>query len=222
MLDNMKGVLFDLDGTLVDSMWMWKSIDIEYLGQFHISLPEDLQEAIEGKSFSETALYFKERFSIPQSLEEIKEEWNRMAWEKYEREVPIKPGALEFLKDLKARGIKMAIATSNSRAIAEMVTEVHGIRDLFDTIVTGCEVAFGKPYPDVFLKAAGELKVEPEHCLVFEDIPNGILAGKKAGMKVCAVEDDYSRNLSEKKRKMADYYIRTYDDIRNETYEVLT
>lgn len=222
MLDNMKGVLFDLDGTLVDSMWMWKSIDIEYLGQFHISLPEDLQEAIEGKSFSETALYFKERFSIPQSLEEIKEEWNRMAWEKYEREVSIKPGALEFLKDLKARGIKMAIATSNSRAIAEMVTEVHGIRDLFGTIVTGCEVAFGKPYPDVFLKAAGELKVEPEHCLVFEDIPNGILAGKKAGMKVCAVEDDYSRNLSEKKRKMADYYIKTYDDIRNETYEVLT
>ena len=83
-----KAVIFDLDGSMVDSMWIWRSIDIEYLGRFGIALPDKLQADIEGMSFSETATYFKERFALPDSLEQIKEDWNRMAWDKYEREVP--------------------------------------------------------------------------------------------------------------------------------------
>ena len=71
MLKDKKAVIFDLDGTLVDSMWMWKAIDIEYLGKFGISLPSTLQKDIEGMSFSETAVYFIETFQIPDSLEEI-------------------------------------------------------------------------------------------------------------------------------------------------------
>ena len=72
MLEKIQAVIFDLDGTLVDSMWMWKDIDIEYLGRFGIALPEDLQDKIEGMSYTETAVYFKERFQIPCTLEEIK------------------------------------------------------------------------------------------------------------------------------------------------------
>ena len=83
------------------------------------------------------------------------------------------------------------------------------------------EAGAGKPAPDVYLMVAGELAVEPERCLVFEDVPMGILAGKNAGMRVCAVEDDFSRPQEEKKRKLADYYIQDYDDIEKETYEVL-
>ena len=82
MLKNKKAVIFDLDGTLVDSMWMWKAIDIEYLGRFGIELPATLQKDIEGKSFSETAVYFKETFKLPDSLEKIKSDWNRMAYDK--------------------------------------------------------------------------------------------------------------------------------------------
>ena len=85
-----EAVIFDLDGSMVDSMWVWKSIDIEYLGRFGIRLPEDLQASIGGKSFSETAVYFKERFGIPDEPQTIKEDWNRMAWEKYTHEVPLK------------------------------------------------------------------------------------------------------------------------------------
>ena len=75
MWENKKAVIFDLDGTLVDSMWIWRDIDIEYLGRFGISVPSGLQTEIEGMSFSETAVYFKERFHIPDSLEKIKRDW---------------------------------------------------------------------------------------------------------------------------------------------------
>ena len=76
-LENKKAVLFDLDGTLVDSMWMWEAIDIEFLGAYGYECPDDIQRAIEGMSFSETAVYFKERFDLPLSLEEIKAVWTR-------------------------------------------------------------------------------------------------------------------------------------------------
>lgn len=205
-----KAFLFDLDGTLVDSMWIWKSIDIEYLGRFGLELPEDLGSSIEGMSFSETAVYFKERFSIPDSLEEIKADWNRMTWQKYTQEVPLKPGIREFLTLHRDRGVKMAVATSNSRELAEAVLAAHGLMDYFDAIVTGCEVAHGKPWPDIYLEAAKKLGVNAGECLVFEDIVAGIQAGKSAGMQVAAVEDEYSLYQSKEKREMADYYISDY------------
>ena len=89
MLQNIKAVLFDLDGTLVDSMWMWKDIDIEYLGKRGIALPESLQKDIEGMSLTETATHFKTRFQLPETLEEIKKEWMDMARDKYCHQVPL-------------------------------------------------------------------------------------------------------------------------------------
>ncbi|MCI5954102.1 MAG: HAD family phosphatase [Lachnospiraceae bacterium] len=210
MLKNTDAVIFDLDGSLVDSMWMWKAIDIEYLGKFGIPLPEDLQSKIEGMSFSETAVYFKEHFHIPDSLEKIKNDWNRMAWDKYEKEVPLKPGIPEFLEGCSKHGIKLGIATSNSRQLVENIVSVHKLRDYFSCIMTGCDVAHGKPSPDIYLAVADALKVDPKRCLVFEDIIPGIQAGKNAGMKVCAVEDAYSLQEKESKQALADYYINDF------------
>ena len=210
MLQNIKAVIFDLDGSLVDSMWMWRAIDIEYLGRFGIPLPEDLQSRIEGMSFSETAVYFKEHFSIPDSIDRIKEDWNRMAWDKYANEVPLKPGIPEFLERCREEGIKLGIATSNSRQLVENIAKVHNLRDYFSCIMTGCDVAHGKPSPDIYLAVAEELDCPPSQCLVFEDIIPGIQAGKAAGMRVCAVEDAYSVNDRERKKALADYYISDY------------
>lgn len=210
MLKNTDAVIFDLDGSLVDSMWMWKAIDIEYLGKFGIPLPEDLQSKIEGMSFSETAVYFKEHFHITDSLEKIKNDWNRMAWDKYEKEVPLKPGIPEFLEGCSKHGIKLGIATSNSRQLVENIVSVHKLRDYFSCIMTGCDVAHGKPSPDIYLAVADALKVDPKRCLVFEDIIPGIQAGKNAGMKVCAVEDAYSLQEKESKQALADYYINDF------------
>ena len=168
MLENIDAVIFDLDGSLVDSMWMWRQIDIEYLGKFGIELPEDLQEAIEGMSFSETAGYFKERFRLPDSIQQIKSDWNAMAWDKYSNEVPLKEGVDDFLEICREQGILLGIATSNSRELVQNIVSVHGLEDYFSCIMTGCDVAKGKPAPDIYLAVANELNVEPGRCLVFE------------------------------------------------------
>lgn len=220
MLEQIKAVIFDLDGTLVDSMWMWRTIDMEYLASKGIELPENLeafQEELEGMGFTETAMLFKERFGIPDSLEEIKETWIRMSGEKYQKEVPLKPGAKWFLGYLKERGIKIGISSSNSRELIQMVLEAHGILEYFDCITTCCEVKRGKPAPDVYLKTAKGLSTEPEACLVFEDVSMGILAGKRAGMKVCAIDDAYSRKQEAQKRELADWYILDYTQLVEET-----
>ena len=213
MLKNKKAVIFDLDGTLVDSMWMWKAIDIEYLGKFGIPLPPTLQKDIEGMSFSETAVYFKETFQLPDSLEEIKADWNRMAYDKYTKEVPLKKGAKEFLDFCQKNNILLGIATSNSRELAESTLKSLEIIDCFDCIMTGCDVAKGKPSPDIYLAVAKCLDVQVSECLVFEDVVMGIKAGKNAKMKVCAIEDDFSMDQIEEKKNLADYYIKDFYEL---------
>lgn len=221
MLSNVEAVLFDLDGTLVDSMWMWKDIDIEYLGRRGHRLPPDLQSAIEGMSLTETAVYFKTRFQLKENLEEIKGEWMDMAREKYRCQVPLKPGAREFLEELRKRGIRTGIASSNGLELVHTVLKARQVENLIDTVHTCCEVERGKPSPDIYLLAASRLQADPEKCLVMEDIPNGILAGKRAGMRTCAVEDTASMAQREEKRRLADYYIQDFYDILQESYEVL-
>lgn len=218
MLENVKAVIFDLDGTLVDSMWMWKSIDVEYLGKKGIAVPTDIQafqEELEGMGFTETAVFFKNRFHIEDSLEEIKKTWILMAEEKYCNEVPLKAGVREFLEELKSRNICIGISSSNSRELIQAVLKAHGIEKYFDCITTCCEVPNSKPAPDVYLKTAEGLQVEPKDCLVFEDVPMGIMAGKNAGMQVCAVEDAYSKRQEAEKRRLADYYIEDYYEVLN-------
>ncbi len=212
-LKNCEAVFFDMDGTIIDSMWMWKNIDIEYLGLHGIELPMNLQNEIEGMSFTETANYFKSRFQIPDSIETIKNTWNNMAMEKYKSEVPLKNATSEFIALLKNNGFKLGIATSNSRELAECCLESLGVLDLFDTIVTGCEVEAGKPSPDIYLQCAKNCDISPQKCLVFEDVVQGIQAGLNAGMQVCAVYDEYSKPVDHLKKEIAHYYMYDYAHI---------
>ena len=202
-------------------MWMWKDIDMEYLGKYGITLPPELQEYIEGMSFSEVSAYFKEAFGIKESLEEIKSEWVSMAKYKYTHEVPLKPGALRFLKHLKEQGIPMGIATSNSRDLLDAVLESLEISPYFDCCMTSCEAGAGKPAPDIYLKVAKILKTEPKDCLIFEDTPAGILAGNRAGIPVCAMADENSAGRKDQILQMADYYAETFDQVLDRTYRNL-
>lgn len=213
-MNRYKAVIFDLDGTLLDSMWMWHAIDIEYLGKYGIAIPDDLQKSIEGKSFNETAVYFKERFNIPETVEQIKSNWNEMSMDMYCNRVTLKSGAREFIKKLHKNNKKLGIATSNSRQLTEAALKAKEIYHYFDAVVTGCDVEKGKPNPEIYLKTAEILGVKPSECLVFEDVPQGILAGKNAGMTTCAVDDEYSRKFIDEKKTLADYFITDYNNIK--------
>ncbi|MGN0424566.1 MAG: HAD family hydrolase [Acetatifactor sp.] len=213
MLKNKKAIIFDLDGTLVDSMWIWRSIDIAYLGRFGIELPEDLQSRIEGMSFDETAIYFKETFGITDDVEEMKRTWNEMAADKYSNEVFLKDGVEELLVYCKQQGIGLGIASSNSRELVERILQAHHLEGIFDCVLTGTDRYRGKPAPDIYLAAADRLQVEAADCLVFEDITAGIQAGKRAGMTVCAVEDAYSKDQLAEKKRLADYFIASYREL---------
>lgn len=208
--DRFEAVIFDLDGTLIDSMWVWYKIDETFLGKRKLSFPDDMDSELEGKSFTETAEYFKKRFKLEMSVEEIKSEWNETAWDFYTHDVTLKEGAKAFLEYLKSNHIKMGIATSNSIQLVEAVLESLGITDYFMQIRTSCEVGRGKPFPDIYLKVAEDLQVQPERCLVFEDIPNGVLAGKNAGMTAWCIRDRQEEAIWEKAISLADYAITDY------------
>lgn len=222
MLKDIDAIIFDIDGTLVDSMHVWTDIDDIFLEKYHLEEPENFHEGMEGKSYSETAQYFLDLFpQLPHTKQELEDEWHEMAFEIYTKELQLKKGAYDFIVSMHNAGIKLGIATSNSRDLAEGLLKNNAVWPYLDSVWTSDEAKAGKPAPDVYLKVAESLGVEPERCLVFEDVPNGILAGKNAGMKVCAVEDPFSKAQEKRKRELADYYIQDYNDIKNNTYEVL-
>lgn len=213
MLEGIEACLFDLDGTLVDSMWMWEEIDVEYLARFGIRIDEKYQQNIEGMSMTETAVYFKEHFGIQDSIEKMKADWNEMAWDKYCNEVFLKDGVEDLLIYLKEKGIKTGIGTSNSIELTNAVLEHRGLADFFNAVHTANEVQSGKPSPDIYLLVAASLGVEPEKCLVFEDIHKGLCAAKSAGMKSCIVWDRYSEDDWNSNVAFADYSVRNFGQL---------
>lgn len=209
-----KAVIFDLDGTLIDSMGIWLKVDIEYLEKRNIPPPADLFEDVpEGNSFNEICLYFKEKFNLPDSIEEIGTEWTEMVAQHYKTEIRLKPGARELIEFLHSQNVKMAIGTSNSQYLAETVLRANNVLQYFEIIVAGCIEIKGKPFPDIFLKAAAEMQIDPADCLVVEDTLHGVIAAHKGGMDAFAIFDDNKTHDVEILRKEADFYAEDFQDI---------
>ncbi|HEY8892667.1 MAG TPA: HAD family phosphatase [Clostridium sp.] len=213
MLTNIKAVIFDLDGTLIDSMWVWNKIDEDYFKNRNMDLPIGLKNQIEHLSFDETASYFKKTFSLLDTVEEIKKEWNDIAYVEYLNNVKLKPGVVKFLSLLKTLNIKIGLATSNTHSLIDAVLHANGIYHYFDCITLTDEVSRGKNFPDVYLLAAKKLGIKPEECIVFEDILPAVKGAKAAGMKVVGVYDDFSKEQKEDIINQADHYIIGYNEL---------
>lgn len=216
MLNKIEAVIFDMDGTLVDSMWVWSKIDKDFLKRRNIKCPSNIKTEIQNFTLNETALYFKTTFGLPESIEEICAEWDEMALEEYKTNVDLKKGAKEFLKLLKSKGIKIGLATSNSNFLLEIALKSNDIYQYFDEITTSCEVTRGKGYPDIYLLSAKKLGVSPKNCLVFEDILPAVKGAKAAGMTVIGVEDPYSEFEKNDIIALTDYYISEYSTLHDE------
>ncbi len=210
ILNGKKACLFDMDGTLLDSMYVWEKVDENFFTLFGMEVPPNLQQEIGGMSFTETADYIKKQYQISMTGEEIRDIWNRLASEEYANHVCFKPGALAFLQYCKKQGLRTAICTSNSRELLQAADSHLGLSDYIDVFVTACEVERGKPFPDVYLAAAKKLGATPGECLCFEDILPGVRAGLNAGMEVCAVEDQHAAQDRVQIMKEAQLYITDY------------
>lgn len=212
-MDNIKAVIFDLDGTLIDSMWIWNKIDEDYLKDFGYIVPEGLQEEITHLTLTETAIYFKKRFNINNEIDDIISAWNNMAFDHYSNEIKLKDGVLEYLNFLREKKIKIALATSNSIPLLEVTLKKNNIYHYFDAITTSEEVQKPKNNPDIYLLSAKKLNVSPEDCLVFEDIVQAVKGAKLAGMKVYAIHDKSSEDQKEDLIKLADKYIMGFNEL---------
>lgn len=213
MLKNIEAAIFDMDGTLIDSMWVWDSIDTIYLKKRNLIIPSNLKSDIENLTFLDAAKYFKNKFDLPDSLDEIMNEWNNTAYHEYANNVNLKPFVKEYLLKLKSLNIKLGLATNNCTMLLETVLKKHGIYDLFNAITTTDEVTRGKDYPDIYLLTAKKLEIQPKNCIVFEDILPAVIGAKAAGMKVIGVHDSYAEPQKKAIIEKADRYIHGYKEL---------
>jgi HAD superfamily hydrolase (TIGR01509 family) len=205
-------VIFDLDGTLIDSMWVWRKIDVDFLTKRGLDAPPDYFMAVSSLGFRETANYTIERFALNESADDMMREWSDMALFEYENNVYLKPYVREYLELLKASGVKLGIATSSPGELCYPALENNAIRDFFDVICPADGSARGKEFPDIFIHSAEKLSVRPASCLVFDDILQAIRSAKLAGMLAWGVYDDSSKDLWEEIKKTADGFLYDFKD----------
>ena len=212
-LKNIEGAVFDLDGTLLDSSWVWEKVDEKFLGDRGFQVPDDYVDEISPLGAERAAVYTIERFGLNEDKDDIVREWIEMAKKEYATEVVCKPYAKEFLEELHKLNIKMAVATSSDRELFMKTLEREGILKYFQKIVTVDEVERGKGYPDIYEEAARRIKVNPHKCLVFEDILAGVTGASLGEFNVVAVFDEKSKHNWEKSKSISKYSINDYKEL---------
>ncbi len=211
LVDNSKAIIFDLDGTLIDSMNVWSDIDKEFFKMHDLPFEKDYQKEIGHKGLKEIAAYTKTRYNLKESEDEIISIWLDMAKEAYAYKIPLKEGVKSFLEYLQSKNIKMGIATSNSLELTELVLKHHDIYKYFSKVVTVNELKTNKGSPDIYLHISDSFGLTPNECIVFEDLLTGIRTAKKAGYKVVGVKEISSLDKEKEIKEIADLYISNYN-----------
>ncbi len=208
--ENIRAVIFDLDGTLIISSHVWGDIDRKFLSKRGLEVPEDYFKRISCMNFNEGAVYTIERFGLDERPEDIIEEWFSMARFEYEHNIKMKDGAADYLRRLKSRGIKLGLATASSPQLYIPVLKNNGVYDLFDAFASTEEVSRSKLHADVYLYTAGKLGTAVRDCAVFEDVIEGIKSASQAGFFTCACLDDYYSCDHEQMKQLADISFTRY------------
>ena len=205
-----KGAIFDFDGTLVDSMFIWDSFGENYLRTLGKEPKENLTETFKTFTLEQAAEYYRAHYGVTLSVGEIVDGVNEMVAEIYRTKVTLKEGVLEFLRDLQSKGVKMCVATVTDRPIVEDVLNRLGIRCFFTEIFTCAEVGYNKETPHIYRAALEALGTKKDETVVFEDALHALITAKKDGFKVAAVYDRHERNQTQMKEN-SDYYITNYE-----------
>ena len=188
-----EALIFDMDGLLIDSEGLASGAMDRFLERYGLERRADIHRQLLGRRLPEAIRIVRDAYQLDHPLQQLIDEYGEMRVEALRGAVKPMPGAAEIIALGRSAGLKIALATSGLRQHATISLEETGLTGLFDVEVTGDEVDHGKPAPDLFLRAAERLNVKPDHCVVFEDAPNGVAAARAAGMLVVAIPNDTSR-----------------------------
>lgn len=186
---NIKGAIFDMDGTLLDSMTVWDTLAEDYLRTMGIEPRENLSERFKTMSIEQSADYYISRYGLDKTHDEIINDINCMIEDFYISEAPLKDGVKEFLDYLRGKGTVMCVATTIDKNIASKALERCGISGYFVHIVTCGEAEAGKDEPAIYEKALEYLGTEKKYTFVFEDALHAAVTAKNAGFPVAGVYD---------------------------------
>lgn len=213
-MHKIKAIIFDMDGTLLDSLSIWADSDRQFIEGLGYSYDHAHSMAMKTMHFDSACDYLIETYSLKLSSKEIGERILHIVKDKYIHDVPIKEGAEEFLEDCMQKGIKMCVATSNKKELAVGTLSARGIDRYMDFTLTSDEVGCGKESPLIFLRAAEMLGAKPCETAVFEDSIHAVTSAKEAGFYVVGVHDPLSEEEFAQIEKAADKTIRSFNEIR--------
>lgn len=203
---NIRGGIFDVDGTLLDSMDIWDHLGETYLRSIGYEPKETLSEVFQNMSLLQAARYYQTEYGVLLGLEEIMAGVNAILERYYRYEAPLKPGAAELLQRLRRKGVKLCIATASDRYLVEAALKRCGVLSYFGKIFTCTEVGCGKDKPNIFEEALRFLGTEKAETLVFEDSLYALRTAKAAGFPVAAIYDAHEKSQAEVGR-LADFYL---------------
>lgn len=184
-----KGVIFDMDGTLIDSMKVWYNTDRIFLRENGIEPPENISEIMKKKTIKEAADYFIHEFSLDYTQEYVIKRIEELVAEEYRKSIQLKSGVIEFLDFLDKKRIPSCVATATYKSLATAVLKRCGILERFKFILTGEDVKSGKTSPEIYFECAKRLNIECDEILVAEDSLHCIETAVNAGFYTVGVYD---------------------------------
>lgn len=205
-----QGAIFDCDGTLFDSMYLYRDFVSQYLIGRGLVPEAGIEDTIRYMSMLEAAEYVRGAYGLPETAEEIIEDCNRVLENAYFHEIQPKPGVRELLIQLYSRGVPMCIATATDRYLVEGALRRLGMDGYFYGITTCGEAGAGKERPDVFLRALEILRTPAQATWVFEDARHAVITAKKCGFPVCAVFDEDERDHASEIKALSDIYLESF------------
>lgn len=213
----MKFAIFDLDGTLFDSMWVWETLAYDYLKSRGIDAPEDIREKLKEYSLRESSDILKEMYGLPESGEEINDQMEKVLEEYYFEKIQLKEGAREVLQTLQDSGVKMCAATATADHLAKGAMERLQIDGYFEFLQTCKNTGIEKYKPEFYQLILDRVDENTEDIWVFEDALHSMEAAKKLGIKVVAIKDRSARIDWEEIDEIADIAIESFPEYLEKT-----
>ena len=207
------GIIFDVDGTILDSMNVWFKVTSNFFELHGLVLTDEQAEAYKEMTLEESLPQINAQYGLGMTNEEIFNEFRTLVSREYSNTIMLKPGIDTYLKRLRDNGTKIAVATSGYEGMCKSAFRRLGIIDYIDAYAFSSEVGVNKGNPDIYLLAAKRIGILPHECTVFEDIALGIGTASKAGFKTCAVYDDTNANQTQLLKQISDRYITGWQDL---------